>query len=460
MSDEDAEGFGFEPAPAVDANAPVGGEKAPAGGGNAPPPPAYVETPVMKKVDKGAGPAKLSDNYANSMAQEDIRLNDRDIGYRTKFGQGPLGGKTGAVKGSRNQVTQPTSKARPTLITQQPGEPRSTNGYVPYLQPEPTSAPGHTLFVMDIPAIAGHKGKKVAWEPAKRIVINQNHGKGAQISLETYIKGKSAEIGRLGKPKKVQKKDGSWTEKQEWMPAHADVAACRETINLEMFNIAEVQRVMISQTTLSTMPETEISINKSKAADRIQAITELTTENITKTSRKKHVDVHYEPNCCTSFCWDCCVNLDLPRCCGGHLCCFECPRITTEDKPGCDCCGFCAPGSWACFKEIKTERIEVIKKKATRQNSIIRNVTTKGKKKENKNEVDNPFDMVNVTNLKLVLRSASAGGDVIEFVWRVQSVGETETDLCYNIAPKLRAPCIDPTSSARTLANVINYLNS
>ena len=62
----------------------------------------------------------------------------------------------------------------------------------------------------------------------------------------------------------------------------------------------------------------------------------------------------------------------------------------------------------------------MIKKKATRQNSIIRNVTTKGKKKENKNEVDNPFDMVNVTNLKLVLRSASAGGDVIEFVWRVQ----------------------------------------
>ena len=157
---------------------------------------------------------------------------------------------------------------------------------------------------MDIPAIAGHKGKKVAWEPAKRIVINQNvrtsrtptcliphgphvwprttrasidslthtvltpllsharsvsssqHGKGAQISLETYIKGKSAEIGRLGKPKKVQKKDGSWTEKQEWMPAHADVAACRETINLEMFNIAEVQRVMISQTTLSTMVRT------------------------------------------------------------------------------------------------------------------------------------------------------------------------------------------------------------
>lgn len=72
----------FEPAPAVDANAPVGGEKAPAGGGNAPPPPAYVETPVMKKVDKGAGPAKLSDNYANSMAQEDIRLNDRDIGCK------------------------------------------------------------------------------------------------------------------------------------------------------------------------------------------------------------------------------------------------------------------------------------------------------------------------------------------------------------------------------------------
>ena len=53
-------------------------------GGNAPPPPAYMETPIMKKVDKGAGPAKLSDNYANSMAQEDIRLNDRDIGCKFK----------------------------------------------------------------------------------------------------------------------------------------------------------------------------------------------------------------------------------------------------------------------------------------------------------------------------------------------------------------------------------------
>ena len=62
----------------------------------------------------------------------------------------------------------------------------------------------------------------------------------------------------------------------------------------------------------------------------------------------------------------------------------------------------------------------MIKKKATRKNSVTRNVTTKGKKKENKSEVDNPFDMVNVTSLKLVLRSASAGGDVIEFVWRVQ----------------------------------------
>jgi hypothetical protein len=44
--------------------------------------------------------------------------------------------------------------------------------------------------------------------------------------------------------------------------------------------------------------------------------------------------------------------------------------------------------------------------------------------------------------------------------WRVQSVGETETDLKYTMAPELKIPCQDPTSTASTLANIIHYLNA
>ena len=48
----------------------------------------------------------------------------------------------------------------------------------------------------------------------------------------------------------------------------------------------------------------------------------------------------------------------------------------------------------------------------------------------------------------------------MKFIWRVQSVGETETDLKYTIAPGLVATCQDPTSTARTLSNIILFLNS
>jgi hypothetical protein len=47
-----------------------------------------------------------------------------------------------------------------------------------------------------------------------------------------------------------------------------------------------------------------------------------------------------------------------------------------------------------------------------------------------------------------------------EFTWRIQSVGETETDLQYQIADAYKYTCQDPTSTARTIANVIHYLNS
>ena len=43
--------------------------------------------------------------------------------------------------------------------------------------------------------------------------------------------------------------------------------------------------------------------------------------------------------------------------------------------------------------------------------------------------------------------------------WRIQSVGETETDLQYQMAVDLKESCQDPTSTARTFANVVHYLN-
>lgn len=47
-----------------------------------------------------------------------------------------------------------------------------------------------------------------------------------------------------------------------------------------------------------------------------------------------------------------------------------------------------------------------------------------------------------------------------EFIWRIQSVGETETDLHYQLAKEYVGTCQDPTSTARTVANVIHFLNS
>jgi len=46
---------------------------------------------------------------------------------------------------------------------------------------------------------------------------------------------------------------------------------------------------------------------------------------------------------------------------------------------------------------------------------------------------DSPFDMVAVTKLTFVMKGIA--DDNFEFVWRIQSVGETESDLQYQIAP-------------------------
>lgn len=43
-----------------------------------------------------------------------------------------------------------------------------------------------------------------------------------------------------------------------------------------------------------------------------------------------------------------------------------------------------------------------------------------------------------------------------EFTWRIQSVGETETDLQYQLVKEYVRTCQDPTSTARTVANEIH----
>jgi hypothetical protein len=74
-----------------------------------------------------------------------------------------------------------------------------------------------------------------------------------------------------------------------------------------------------------------------------------------------------------------------------------------------------------------------------------------------------PFDLVSVTEIEFVLRDAShvsGEANTVSFTWRIQSIGESETDLLYALADELKLPCQDPTSTARTLANVIHYLNA
>lgn len=78
-------------------------------------------------------------------------------------------------------------------------------------------------------------------------------------------------------------------------------------------------------------------------------------------------------------------------------------------------------------------------------------------RKEHSKEKLDPFDVCSVTELKLKMRGTL---DDFVFQWRIQSVGETETDLQYQLADDLKAPCQDPTSTARTFANVVHFLNA
>jgi hypothetical protein len=138
-------------------------------------------------------PSNAENNKA-ALKTEDIRLEDRTPGSKTDLGRGDLGGKTGAIKG-KTAVNQETSAARSTLIVQQPGCARGDDQYLPYITPKPTDKAGHTLFAIDIPKVASRKAKVVG-KSASRIVINKNAEKSAQISIESYSKGKPAKKGK------------------------------------------------------------------------------------------------------------------------------------------------------------------------------------------------------------------------------------------------------------------------
>jgi hypothetical protein len=112
----------------------------------------------------------------------------------------------------------------------------------------------------------------------------------------------------------------------------------------------------------------------------------------------------------------------------------------TKTDPGGECCCFCCTPSNT--KEICW--------------------TDKNIGRSTDKKVTEPFDLVSVTEVQFILRDASHAGEenCLKFVWRVQSIGVTETDLKYTLADDLALPCMDPTSTARTLANVIHYLNA
>lgn len=98
------------------------------------PPPEYTPGGVVNFTpDKAslAQPTAKSANLAPSLLAEDIRVGDRDFGYKTTLGKGEQGGKTGGIPGIHGRVNQMTSDNRSTLITHQPGRMRSPDGFAP-----------------------------------------------------------------------------------------------------------------------------------------------------------------------------------------------------------------------------------------------------------------------------------------------------------------------------------------
>ena len=167
-------------------------KKSKSGGGSSNAPPKYQpRASFIYSPDKASMKLAVSesDNSISALNQEDIRLGDRSMGFKTATGKGDQGGTVGGITNSK-RVNQMASEARSTLITHQPGRVRSTDGFAPYLTPVPSDIPGGTILVVDLPRLAGPGGKLLpaSWNTvAKRISINKTAGKmGAQVCIETY----------------------------------------------------------------------------------------------------------------------------------------------------------------------------------------------------------------------------------------------------------------------------------
>lgn len=107
---------------------------------------------------------------------------------------------------------------------------------------------------------------------------------GAQVNIEEYRGGQKA-------------KKGKTSEEGSWIPASQEEGITKEIISVKSFNIAEVAMVETLLTVMSTQSEEIIEIDK--------------TVNVTKIEHAKIADkpheLRYEPFCCASLCYGCCL---------------------------------------------------------------------------------------------------------------------------------------------------------
>jgi hypothetical protein len=405
--------------------------------------------PQVNSAPKVVPPAE-SDNSTLQLKLEDIRLENRATGIKTELGRGNFGGKIGSITGhsTLSSVQQEVSAARSTLIAHQPGRTRADDQYLPYITPQPVDKAGHVLFALDVPKVHAKTAKAVG-KRASRIVINKSADRSAQISIEYYNKG-------------VEAKKGITDAAGDWHDATAEDAVTRDVIEILSFNVSEIQRVKITLSTLSTLSEEKMSFAQSE-------------EKVLVT----RTQVDWLPFNCAEWCSCCVERRSGKECCicgwhqpfapssaggpsCGKWCGFKCPEgcnaclNTPANSSGptkcCKCCkDNCEPSPChldICWKKVETEVVE-----DTGEVIVDKKVAT----------MQADFDLVSVTEIQFVLRDAShvLGEDnTVKFVWRVQGVGETETDLQYVLAEELKLPCQDPTSTARTLANLVHYLNA
>jgi hypothetical protein len=269
---------------------------------------------------------------------------------------------------------------------------------------------------MDIPRVAGKAGKII--DPSsvvRRLTINRNQDKGAQLTIEEYMTGKKAKKGELDK------------ETGNWIKSNAAKGITREVISVETFNISEIQRTRISQTTLSSVAETEIEVR-----DEIHVHTEAGTKGSSTVEGTMAEKDGCFAGCCTK---DFEEGLQVGK--------TQAEVAAEIDEAA--MCGCCGSSAWKLTEQTTTTK----GRKAS--------TTQRAEPHESKNE--DPFHLVNVHKIQFFLRD-SAGPSTVDFTWRIQSIGETETDLKYSIAHELALPCQDATSTARTLANIIHYLNA